>query len=132
MQTNYALLPNRVKAAVIDAIVIVAAMYLTSEIFALFDQVPNYVRIIAAVLLSILYDPIFTSRFGGAIGHSYSNIAVKKENDTSKNISFLAALVRFILKATLGWLSLLTVTGNEKRQAIHDIAVKSVVLETGK
>jgi len=130
MQKKYARLPDRVKAAVIDSIVIVAAMYLTSEIFALFEHVPNSIRISAAILLSILYDPIFTSSFGGTIGHSKSKIEVKRESDTTKNISFPLALIRFLLKATLGWLSLLTVTGNEKRKAIHDLAVNSVVLET--
>lgn len=128
MQKKYALLPDRVKAAVIDGIVIVAAMYLTSEIFSLFEHVPNYVRISAAVLLSILYDPIFTSSFGGTIGHSKSNIEIKRDSDHTKNISFPAALLRFILKATLGWLSLVTSAGNEKRKAIHDLAVNSVVL----
>jgi uncharacterized RDD family membrane protein YckC len=128
MQNKYALLSDRVKAAVIDGIVIVAAMFLTSEIFALFEHVPNYVRISAAVLISILYDPIFTSSFGGTIGHTKSNIEVKRDSDNTKNLSFPVAIIRFLLKVTLGWLSLLTTTGNEKRKAIHDIAVNSVVL----
>lgn len=129
MKKNYALLPDRVKAVVIDGIVIVAAMYLTAEIFAQFDEVSNTVRIIAAIVLGVLYDPIFTSQFGGTIGHSKSNIEVKRDSDNTKNISFFAALIRFLLKSTLGWLSLITVTGNEKRKAIHDLVVNSVVLE---
>lgn len=128
MKNEYAILPDRIKAAVIDAILLIAAMYAASEILNLFDNVPNFVRISIAAILFILYDPFFTSRFGGTIGHSYSNITVKKDLDRNRNIGFPAALLRFVLKATLGWISLLTVTGNEKRKAIHDFAVNSVVL----
>ena len=128
MNEKYAILPDRIKAAIIDAIII-AAMYAVSELFNLFDIVPNVVRIVTALFLFILYDPLFTSQYGGTIGHSYSGISVKKDNDTTKNISFPFAFIRFILKAFLGWLSLLTVTGNEKKKAIHDFVANSVVLE---
>lgn len=132
MKENYAILPDRVKATVIDGIVLIAAMYATSEILDLFENVPTYVRIVAAIFIFILYDPILTSKYGGTIGHSYSKINVKKDSDRATNISFPAALLRFVLKASLGWLSLLTVTGNEKKKAIHDLAVNSVVLEMKK
>lgn len=129
MENQYAILPQRVKAAVIDSIVLIAAIYFISEIFVLFEEVPQYIRIGAFVLVFIVYDPFFTSTYGGTIGHSYSRISVKQENDIAKNISFFAALIRFILKATLGWISLLTISTNEKKKAIHDFAVSSVVLE---
>ncbi|MCB0456661.1 MAG: RDD family protein, partial [Flavobacteriaceae bacterium] len=67
--------------------------------------------------------------YGGTIGHSYSGIGVRRDDDSDKNISLPSAIVRFIIKLLLGWISLLTVTGNEKRKAIHDFIVKSVVLE---
>jgi len=132
MKDTYAILPDRVKAAVIDGIVLIAAMYGIAEILNLFEHVPNYVRIAVAVFIFLLYDPILTSRFGGTIGHSYSNINVKKDSDRAMNISFSAAVLRFILKAALGWLSLLTVTNSEKKKAIHDLVVGSVVLEAKK
>ncbi len=129
MERNYAILPDRIKAVFIDAIVIVAGMYAISEIFGLFESVPNIVRIIAAVFIFILYDPFFTSKYGGTIGHSYSKICVKRDSDTTKNISFPIAIVRFLLKTSLGWLSLLTVTSSDKKKAIHDLIANSVVLE---
>lgn len=132
MTNQYAILPDRVKAVVIDSIILIAAMYLISEIFAQFDEVPQYIRITAFVLISIVYDPFFTSTWGGTIGHSYSNISVRKEVDQSKNISFFSALIRFILKSTLGWISLLTTGTNEKKKAIHDFAAGSVVIEIDK
>ena len=80
--------------------------------------------------LFILYDPLFISIYGGTIGHSYSNINVKSEKEVTKNISFVMAVIRFLIKTSLGWISLLTVTSNSKKQALHDLVAKSIVLET--
>jgi uncharacterized RDD family membrane protein YckC len=55
-------------------------------------------------------------------------IRVKRESDEKKNILFPLAIIRFIVKASLGWISLLTVTGNSKRKAIHDYLIGSVVV----
>ncbi|WP_431128698.1 RDD family protein [Flagellimonas flava] len=127
---DYAILPHRIKAVVIDSIILICCMYLVSELLSSFESVPDYVRIVIFVVLFVLYDPIFTSVFGGTIGHSYSGIMIKRENDASKNVLFPLAVVRFILKSLLGWLSLLTVTSSDKKQAIHDKVVGSIVLET--
>jgi uncharacterized RDD family membrane protein YckC len=128
MQPIYATLPDRVKAAVIDGFLLIVAMYAISEILSSFDNVPNYVRIILAIIVFLLYDPFFTSFYGGTIGHSYSNIEVKKLSNHRDKISFPIAIVRFLAKAGLGWLSLLTVAGNEKKMAIHDHLAQSVLL----
>ena len=129
MIISYAILPDRVKAAFIDSVVLVAAMYGVAELFTLFDDVPTIYRIVSFVFVFILYDPILTSIYGGTIGHSFSKILVKKEDDPSKNISFPLALIRFIVKLLLGWLSLLTVGANDQRKAIHDFAAKSIVIK---
>ncbi|NKI33493.1 RDD family protein [Croceivirga thetidis] len=132
MQRTYAILPDRIKAVVIDAIVIVGTMYAIAEVLALFSEVPNFVRIVLFVLIFFLYDPLFTSLNGGTIGHTYSNITVRKDNDNLDRLNFPAALIRFALKSLLGWLSLLTTTADEKKKAIHDMVAKSVVLELPK
>jgi uncharacterized RDD family membrane protein YckC len=129
MVKDYPLLLDRVKASFIDAIVLIAMMYAASEIFALFDSVPNYVRIITSIFIFLLYDPLLTSFYGGTIGHSFSNIGVRKDDNLDEYISLPIAVVRFVLKALLGWISLLTVTGNEKKKAIHDFAANSVVIK---
>lgn len=128
MKNEYAILPDRIKAAVIDGILLIAAMYAASEILNIFENVPNYIRISIAISLFILYDPFFTSQYGGTIGHSFSKITVRKDIDRENYIGFPSALLRFILKISLGWISLLTVTGNKKKKAIHDFVVNSVVV----
>lgn len=129
MKIEFASIFPRLKAAFIDAVVMVALMYGATEILSLFDVVPNYIRILIAVFIFVLYEPIFVSLFGQTVGHSSVNLIVRQEEDIKKNISFFKALIRFTLKFFLGWLSLLTVPGSVKRQAIHDAVVKSVVIE---
>ena len=119
---------DRVKAVVSDSVVLVLFMAIVTYAFSIFENVPDNARIIAFIFIFILYDPIFTSVFGGTIGHMMFGIRVKRENNNMKNILFPFAIIRFILKALLGWISLLTVSGNEKRKAIHDYLVGSVVV----
>ncbi|WP_339701833.1 RDD family protein [uncultured Marixanthomonas sp.] len=132
MQLTYATLPDRIKAAFIDAVILIAMMYGASELFSLFESVPDYLRIMVFAFIFILYDPIFISTFGGTIGHLYNNILVKRDTNPSKNILFPHAVLRFIFKFLLGWISLLTTTGNEKRKAIHDYIANSIVIEDSK
>ena len=129
METEYANISSRTKAVIIDTVVIVALMYAATEILELFESVPNYVRVGIALFIIVLYEPIFVSSFGQTIGHSRSNLIVRRAENEDQYISFINALIRFALKVLLGWLSLLTVTGSEKKQAIHDSFVKSVVIE---
>ncbi|GAB5399937.1 MAG: hypothetical protein Aureis2KO_15220 [Aureisphaera sp.] len=126
---TYANLPSRVKAAFIDAVVLIGAMYAITELFNLFGEIPTWLRILAWVSIFILYEPLLVSIYGGTMGHSYSKITVRREADSEKKIGFVMAVLRFVVKFFLGWISLLTVTGTEKKQAIHDHIVKSVVLE---
>ena len=121
----------RVKAVVADSITILVLMILVTYIFSIFDNVPDNARIIAFVFIFFLYDPIFTSTFGGTIGHMMFGIRVKRENNIQKNILFPFAIIRYLVKALLGWISLLTVSTSKKRKAIHDSLVGSVVIYNG-
>ena len=129
MKGNYALLIDRIKSAVIDSIVIIGFMYAFTEILSLFDTVPNYVRIILFAFVFLIYEPLLVSLFGQSIGHSYIKIKVVRDTESQKNISFPVAVIRFLCKVFLGWLSLLTVTGNKKKKAIHDLIANSIVIK---
>ena len=119
---------DRVKAIVTDSVVMLLFIIIFTNAFSLFDNVPDNAKIIAFVFVFILYDPIFTSIFGGTIGHMLLGIRVKRESDHTKNILFPLAILRFVVKASLGLISLLTVSGNGKGKAIHDYLVGSVVV----
>lgn len=129
-EEEYPGITDRVKAVITDSIVIVIFMFIVTYVFSNFENVPDNARIIAFIFIFGLYDPLFTSIFGGTIGHMIRGIRVKKENNHKKNILFPLAVIRFLIKALLGWISLLTVSGNEKRKAIHDYIAGSVVVYT--
>jgi uncharacterized RDD family membrane protein YckC len=127
-EISYPRLLDRVKAVFIDAIGILLLMVAVSAIFSGIEAVSDNVRIAAFIFIFWLYDPLFTSIFGGTIGHMIVGIRVKKERNEASNISFFHALFRFVFKSMLGWISLLTVTNNKKRKAIHDSIAGSVVV----
>lgn len=129
MEKKYAKVFARVKAAVIDGIVLIVLMYSATAIFNLFDDVPNYLRLTVFISVFVLYEPILVSFFGASIGHFFCDIMVKRDGDNDKNIQLPIAIIRFIFKLFLGWVSLLTVNSNEKGKAIHDFVGGSVVLD---
>jgi uncharacterized RDD family membrane protein YckC len=118
----------RVKAVVIDSIMLLIFMLIAFFIFSAFPDAPEEIRMAVFIFIFGLYDPLFTSIFGGTFGHMIIGIRVKRVRNENKNIIFPLALIRFILKFSLGWVSLLTVMFNKKGKAIHDMVVNSVVV----
>ncbi len=125
---NYPGVSVRVKAVVTDSIMLVVFMLGVSYLFEGLGDVPDWARVMAFVFIFILYDPLLTSTLGGTIGHMLFGIRVKREKNQQKNILFPLAVIRFVVKALLGWISLLTVSGNKKGKAIHDLIIGSVVI----
>ena len=119
---------RRVKALFTDTLVMMLFMVLFTALFAQFEKAADVARIIAIVFIFLLYDPLFTSFTGATIGHRLFGLRVRDEQEPTKNIGFFKAFLRFLMKAFLGWISLLTVHGNPKRKAMHDMAVGSVVV----
>lgn len=127
---KYATLLKRVKAAIVDFLVLMGLGLSVSTILSKFENVPDFVRIILFILIFILYDPIFTSTIGATIGHLFLGLRVRRSNNEDKKIIFPIAIVRFILKALLGWISLLSIAVIKKKKAIHDLVAGSVVLQS--
>ena len=92
------------------------------------ENVPNEVKV-GCVVLILLYEPLFISFYGGTIGHFYSKLAITDATDTTKKLALWRAVLRYLVKLTLGWISLLTVTTNTRKQALHDLFAQSLVLE---
>ena len=74
----------------------------------------------------VLYEPFFVSRFGGTIGHTRQNICVVDDR-TGRNIGFGKAILRFLIKALLGWWSFITMLTTKRHQAVHDALTRSTV-----
>jgi len=126
-KTDYPGVFLRVKASTIDSMVIILFMLVATDLFSRFENVPDYARMTAFVFIFILYDPLMVSLFGSTIGHRMSNLKVQRL-DNGKNIHLGLAIIRFLVKVTLGWISFFTVSTNKNRQAIHDSIINSVVV----
>jgi len=129
-EMKYATLLKRVKAAIVDFLVLMGLGLAVSTILSKFENVPDFVRVILFILIFILYDPIFTSTIGATIGHLFLGLRIRRSNDENRKIIFPIAIARFILKALLGWISLLTISVLKKKKAIHDLVAGSVVLQS--
>lgn len=129
---NYPGLFTRVKAAVVDNVLVFVLIMLASEVLSDFDSVATWVRILVFVFIFVLYEPLFISAFGMTIGHNLLKIKVQKDKPGGGNINIFLAIVRFLIKYALGWVSLLTIMGNEKRKAIHDLAINTIVVVSEK
>lgn len=119
---------SRAKAGVIDVVFIIVMMIGVAKVVALTDNVSDELRAAAFIFIFFLYDPLFTSLFGGTIGHMISGITVRRESNPKQKVIFPLAILRFIIKSSLGLLSLLIVFRNPKRRAIHDFVSRSVVV----
>lgn len=119
---------QRLIAMFLDGAVLLVMLIFFSYFFSLFNDPPAYVKMVVFIFIVLLYDPLFTSLFGGTIGHMMQGIRVRKQANESEKIVFPLALLRYIVKAFLGWVSLLVVYRNDKRKAIHDYLAGSVVV----
>ena len=125
----YASINDRVKAVLIDSLILLIFMYAFSVLFSFLGNVPNNIKVVSWVLIFLLYDPLMTAFNGGTIGHSAANITVRRSNNIDKNIAFPNAMLRFLLKSLLGWISLISISFSDNKTAIHDKAVNSVVIK---
>lgn len=128
MEREYPTILERIKSTTIDTIIIIAFMYFASEILNSFENVPDYVRVILFAGI-LLYEPILTV-LGATIGNEKMNIRVRSNSNQAKKINFFQAIIRFILKFSLGWLSFITFFFSDKRRTIHDYVSGSIMIRT--
>jgi len=130
MYENHPSILDRLKSSLIDAIILIACMMLFSDILNNFTDVPVWVRV--ALFASLLmYEPICTA-FGATLGNHRMQIRVRRNSDESKRINFFQAIIRYVFKLSLGWLSFISVFVNPKGRTIHDLICGSVMVKVEK
>lgn len=77
--------------------------------------------------LVLLYEPILTV-YGCTFGQAVMRMRVRDET-TLARISVSQAYNRIFVKYFLGWISVLTVPVQKRRQAIHDLVTNTLVIE---
>ena len=84
----YPSLIDRTKALLIDGIILIALIIITSDILSYFQNIPNFLKMTLFILYFILYEPLLVSIKGATLGHNFAGIKVKNHIDQNKNISF--------------------------------------------
>lgn len=126
MTENYATVLDRIKSTLIDTMVIIAGMIIFSDVFSSFNNIPDWLKATAFILL-FLYEPLCTTH-GATLGNYLMDIRVRKNSDTSQQINIFQALLRYFFKLALGWLSFLSIFFSKKSRTIHDIVSGSVMI----
>ena len=130
-ESNYPLLIDRIQSSFIDLIFIVACMFVFSSALNKYENTPDWVRIALFAGIWMVYEPLCTT-LGCTLGNYIKNLRVRKYTNPSKKINFLQALIRYIFKTGLGWISFLTINSNRQKRAIHDMVAGSVVVKDGR
>lgn len=127
-QTEYPLLGDRIQSSFIDMILIILMMFVFASILDRYENVPDWVRIILFIGLWAAYEPVCTS-LGCTLGNYIKGIRVRQHDSATKRINIFQALIRYVVKIVLGWISFLTIHSNHERRAIHDFMAGSVMIK---
>ena len=124
---NYPLLADRIKSTFIDTILLVGATSLAANLLDKVNNPPDWLRVTIFVAIWIVYEPLCTA-IGATVGNLVMGIRIRKYGKAGSRINIVQALLRYIMKLCLGWISFLTINSNPERRAIHDMAAGSVMI----
>lgn len=103
-------------------------MFVFAGIMDRFEDVPDWLRVVLFIALFIAYEPLCIS-LGGTLGNHIKGIRVRSVEDPARRINSLQAIIRYIVKVALGWVSFLTINANPQKRAIHDMVSGSIVIK---
>jgi uncharacterized RDD family membrane protein YckC len=124
---EYPSLRRRFLGITIDSLVIITVFIISGQLFDLIGDVSGYIRGFIFIFMFFLYDPAMVSFSGGTLGHRLMRMKVT-DIDTGRNLPIYKAIIRFVVKALLGWISFLAVSFNPSKRAIHDIASNAIMV----
>jgi len=130
MEEKYPSILDRIKSTLIDTIILIACMLLFTDILEMFDNVPNWVRMILFISL-LMYEPICIA-FGGTFGNLKMKIRVRKNSDMAQRINIFQSIIRYFFKVLLGWISFLAIFISPKSRTLHDMICGSIMIKVDK
>jgi len=132
MERQYPELKTRVQSTFIDGILIFVLMFAAAWLLdksGIGDERENgLIKAIIFVSIWGIYEPLSTT-LGATLGNYLMKIRVRNVNSEGKKLNIFQAIIRFVFKFSLGWLSFLTIHFDNKRRAIHDLVAGSIMLE---
>ncbi|MFM2229627.1 MAG: hypothetical protein RL607_885 [Bacteroidota bacterium] len=124
----YPQLQERTKAAMIDGVILISLLIVTSDLLQLLPNPSSELKACLFIVYFILYEPILVSMRGGTIGHALAGIAIRKYHYTTEKINFFSALWRFFVKTSLGWISVIRYFSNKEGRMLHDKASGAIMV----
>ena len=121
----YPFLPRRVYAAALDGWILVLGIAAIILFVGPLHPSP-WVYFSLFAILSLI-EPVLISTTGGSIGHHVFGIRIIDQS-SGNHIGFFRALVRSVTKYIFGVFSLFFISTTKRYQALHDLAVKSLVI----
>lgn len=117
----------RLRAVMIDSVLVPVAMIGCLLLGISLGVTDPVIKIMLLIGPLFLLEPVMVAYTGGTIGHHLIRLRVTKL-DGHGNINVFSASLRFIIKALTGWFAFVFVLTSRKHQALHDLAVGSVVV----
>lgn len=123
---QYVRLIKRIRAVLIDGVLIPVVALGTLIIGDSLGVTGVAAKMALIVCPIFILEPAMLSLTGGTVGHHLVGIKVTQK-DGVKYINIFAAVIRFLVKILLGWLSFIFVFTTRKHQAVHDLIAGSIV-----
>lgn len=123
----YPRLIKRVRAVLIDSVLVPVAVFgslILGDTLGISHPIGKVMLLLGPIFV---LEPGLVAFTGGTVGHHLQGIRITTVDGT-KNINILAAVLRFVVKIVLGWLSFVVVLTTAKHQAVHDLVARSVVI----
>ena len=128
IEMDYPSLLDRVKAIIIDTIIIAILFIAVANVLQSFEQLYTPTKGIFLFIIFGLYDPLMVSFAHGTLGHKMMGLRVMSASNYEKPVILPLALFRFLVKGLLGWVSFLGILGSSRNRALHDGIGNSIVL----
>lgn len=123
----YPRLLRRVRAVLIDEVVLSAGLAAWWLSIGIWDDANLTLKIGTLLLVFFILDPVLVASTGGTVGHHLMGMRVRDANRDAK-ASLMTATVRATIRYVLGWLSLLFILITRRHQAIHDYVAGTLVV----
>jgi uncharacterized RDD family membrane protein YckC len=124
----YATFARRVRALVLDGVVMTIAMVLLIFLVGTvaFGRTARLTLFATFIGLAILYEPVLVAFRGATVGQHLSNLRVVAPTATGR-LPLWKALIRWLLKAVTGLGSFATMGATRRNQALHDLPFGTTV-----
>ena len=126
-QIEYPSVFRRYLAALIDASTIWLTIFFGFQLMTGFGVESTTPRICLFAVMLLGYEPILTRRLC-TLGQGVMRFRVRTFDERG-HITIPQAYGRYLLKATLGIISMLTIPAARERRAIHDFAANTIVVD---